>query len=61
MWDDEEDLCVTLFELFSELFVLFGSGFNYLRKMQQLVTLLAVQEVRQTLAPAVFKFYKDLD
>ena len=43
-----------------ELAVLFRSGLNNLRKVQQLVERLAVQEVGQTLRPTVLKFHQDL-
>lgn len=59
--DVKEDLSIALLKLLSELFVLFCSRFDYLRKMQKLVLLLTVHEVGQTLRPAVFELNQDFN
>ena len=56
----QEDLGVPLLQLLRKLFVLFGSGFDDLAEVKQLVQLFAVQEVGQSLRPRVFEFNQDL-
>jgi hypothetical protein len=59
--DDEEDLGVALLELLRELAVLLARGLNDLAEVQQLVESLAVEEIGEALAPAVFELDQDLD
>ena len=61
LWYNEEYLSVTLLELLKELSVLFSCRLNYLREMQKLIERLAVEEVGETLGPAILEFDQNLD
>ena len=57
----QENLSVTLLQLFSEILVLFGRCFDHLTEVEQLVAFLCVKEVGEALTPRVFKFDKNLN
>jgi hypothetical protein len=59
--DDEKDLGVTLLEEVREGLVLLCCGLNHLAEVEQLVTLLGVEEIGETLRPSILVLNQDLN
>ena len=58
-WDDEEDLCLSVFQLLGKRFMFLSGGFDHRTEVDQLMAFLMVHEVGETLRPGVLEFYED--
>ena len=56
VWNRQENLCVSAFNLLSKLLVLFASDLYHLAEFNQLLSCLLWNEMRLAQAPIFFKF-----